>query len=77
MNIREEEFDRSHYNKYELSQAEYDKSHLIDLELILTQKVKHRVYDEFNSDDIYENTDGSFLIKTKTKEDDWLYNYIK
>lgn len=74
--ITSDVFDRKLYDDFELKPADYDKSHMIDLMLKFTSRVKHRIFDEFDEKTITVNEDGSFTISMKTLEDDWLYNYI-
>lgn len=49
---------------------------LIEFEIIIDSKLKNRVYNEFNIEDIKLNKDGDFEIKFIAYENEWIYNYF-
>jgi predicted DNA-binding transcriptional regulator YafY len=51
-------------------------SGLVHLVLRFAPYVAYRVYDEFDTDDITKNKDGSFTVKTTLPEDSWLYGFL-
>ena len=44
--------------------------------LLIHPRQAHRVYDEFEAEQIAVQDDGSFLIHTALRADDWLYHYL-
>lgn len=48
----------------------------ISMQLKFSKEVFYRVYDEFNHDDIINESDESILIETILPEADWLINYL-
>ena len=38
--------------------------------------LEYRVLDEFLEKDVFQNEDGSFIVRMNTIEDEWLYGYI-
>ena len=48
----------------------------ISMQLKFSKEVFYRVYDEFNHDDIINESDESILIETILPEVDWLINYL-
>ncbi|MCY6483847.1 YafY family protein [Clostridium aestuarii] len=74
--VTEGTFDRNCYNSVETNFSYQHTSNVINLKIILSSQVKHRVYDEFDEKDITRNKDGSFSINIMVAEDEWLYNYI-
>lgn len=48
----------------------------VTLELLFSPETAYRVYDEFESDSIKINDDGSFSVSAKYPEDEWIYGYI-
>ena len=48
----------------------------ISMQLKFSKEVFYRVYDEFNHDDIINESDESILIETILPETDWLINYL-
>lgn len=48
----------------------------ISIQLKFSKEVFYRVYDEFNHDDIINESDESILIETILPEADWLINYL-
>lgn len=76
LKIKEETFDRNKYNLFNLDTSYRDSPKSITLKVILSENVKHRVYNEFSINNIKKNDDGSFEIIFTAVEDEWLYNYI-
>ncbi|WP_099187309.1 helix-turn-helix transcriptional regulator [Tepidibacter mesophilus] len=74
--VTEHTFDRSYYNAADTTFSYKNEPNVIDLKIILSSQVKHRVYDEFDEKDVTKNLDGSFTIDIIIAEDEWLYNYI-
>ena len=48
----------------------------VSLELLLSPKQAHRVYDEFAADQISHRDDGYFLITLHMHNEPWLYHYL-
>lgn len=48
----------------------------IEVVLRVESSMEYRVWDEFQEEDIVKNEDGSFTIRMKQIENDWLYGYI-
>lgn len=57
-------------------QIESHKENLIRLVLRIEPKMAHRVYDEFEPENILKNEDGSFNVTAAVPEDEWVYGYI-
>ncbi len=74
--VTEHTFDRSYYNEVNTNFSYQNEPNVINLKIILSSQVKHRVYDEFDEKDITKNVDGSFIVDIRIAEDEWLYNYI-
>ncbi|WXR61063.1 YafY family protein [Peptostreptococcaceae bacterium AGR-M142] len=72
--------DKYDINKIDLSYEKINttkkSTNLIEFEIIIDSKLKNRVYNEFNIEDIKFNKDGDFNIKFIAHENDWLYNYF-
>lgn len=49
---------------------------MITLVLIIDGNMAYRVFDEFCTEDIESNIDGSFTIRTTIPESDWIYGYV-
>jgi predicted DNA-binding transcriptional regulator YafY len=52
------------------------KKNLIRLVLRIEREMAYRVYDEFESENILKNEDGSFHVSAAVSEDEWVYGYI-
>ena len=48
----------------------------IEIVLRVESSMEYRIWDEFQEEDIVKNEDGSFTIRMKQIENDWLYGYI-
>jgi len=48
----------------------------IDIRLRISEAGAHRVYDDFNEEEVVKNEDGSFTVNTSLPEGEWLYNYL-
>lgn len=48
----------------------------IDISMRIDTELEYRVMDEFPDSDVVIHEDGSFIVKMKSIEDDWLYGYI-
>lgn len=71
--ILEEHFER------ELTKEKKEEKYnfkIIELELKISKEMAYRVYDEFESEEITKKEDGSFIIKVKYPENEWIYGYI-
>lgn len=72
LTVGKEKFER------ELPVFEYGYENLSDnqteVTLRISPKAEYRVYDEFQ--DFQKTDDGSFLVKIRCPEDEWLYGYI-
>ena len=55
--------------------SDYSDS-FIKLVMTFDSQVAYRVYDEFKSDDIYINVDGTFRVNISLPEDEWLYGFL-
>jgi predicted DNA-binding transcriptional regulator YafY len=53
-----------------------DQYKIVELQLQLQASIAHRVYDEFDENNIIQNEDGSFTVKVCYPEDEWIYGYI-
>lgn len=71
--VMEKGFDRSEYN---LKDAVIYNRETIQLEIEINAELRHRVYDEFEADDIRELENGDFFVTLQIPEDEWLYNYL-
>ena len=49
---------------------------LINVRMMFSPHIAHRVYDEFEEKDIVKNADGSFLVSVDWPEDLWLYCFL-
>lgn len=74
--VTEDTFDRSYYNEIDTTFCYKNKPNVINLKIMLSAQVKHRIYDEFDEKDVTKNVDGSFGVDVMIPEDEWLYNYI-
>ena len=52
------------------------KTKMITIVLKIHSKMAYRVFDEFGSENITKNVDGSFTVKSTIPESDWIYGYI-
>jgi predicted DNA-binding transcriptional regulator YafY len=75
LKIKEESFIPSPSKPAEESQEQPFKQ-LIDVKLKVDAEMAYRVYDEFPSDGITRNEDGSFLIQGKLATGGWLTGYL-
>ena len=48
----------------------------VDLKLLIDTSHAHRVFDEFDEENIQTDKDGNFIINAVFPEDEWLYGYI-
>lgn len=69
-------FDRKKYHLNDITFAFKQPTDLINIRIILSAKVKHRIYDEFAASDIIEKEDGNYEITFSTEADEGLYNYL-
>lgn len=68
-----EYFDRSLYMEEMVHEAYVDK---IDLELLFSKKISHRIYDEFNPTMITTTEEGHLIVRMMLPENEWLYHYL-
>lgn len=59
-----------------LSQSSESQQKLLHLKLCISSDMAFRVYDEFSENDIERNKDGSFLVTTHYREDEWVYGFL-
>lgn len=52
------------------------KTKMITIVLKIHSKMAYRVFDEFCTENITRNVDGSFTVKSTIPESDWIYGYI-
>lgn len=48
----------------------------ISVELLFDTSLKYRIYEEFNHQDIVEQSDGSYLVKCTMFDSEWLTTYL-
>lgn len=76
--IKEVKILQEHFER-ELPKEEDNEKYnfkIIELELEISKAMTYRVYDEFESKEITKKEDGSFIIKVKYPENEWVYGYI-
>jgi len=56
------------------STAAHNKS--IEVKLLINASLAHRIYDEFDEENVEPCGDGNFIVKTTFTDDSWLYGYI-
>lgn len=49
---------------------------IINIELKFTKEALYRLYDEYNEKFITKNNDGTYTVKLKMPESEWVYGYI-
>lgn len=49
---------------------------LVQLKLLFTAATAYRVYDEFDSQDVQKNADGTFTVTRTLPNDSWLYGFL-
>jgi predicted DNA-binding transcriptional regulator YafY len=52
------------------------KTQMTTIVLKIHSKMAYRVFDEFSTENITRNADGSFIVKSTIPESDWIYGYI-
>lgn len=76
LKIMNKMFDRDKYKPIDVNFMFTNNSQEFTIKVNLSAKVKHRVFNEFNLNDIVQKSDGSYDITFNAVEDEWLYNYI-
>jgi predicted DNA-binding transcriptional regulator YafY len=56
--------------------ADTAPSNSVHLVLRFAPYAAYRVYDEFGTEDVTKNEDGSFTVQKDLPEDDWLYGFL-
>ena len=74
--VQHEDFDKSKLPNPSTLKGEGPSSDLIHLELRFSSCVAHRLYDDFDADDIIVESNGTCGIKIYIPETDWVYGYI-
>lgn len=74
--VLHEDFDKSKQPEPSTLEGEEPLSNLIHLELQFSPCVVHRLYDDFDADDIIVENNGACSIKISLPETDWIYGYI-
>ena len=69
-------FDRREIDRNRLKDDQDRPKTFITLKMWFSNKVIHRVYDDFNDDLIIKNPDGSCLVSVVLVEDEWVYGFI-
>jgi predicted DNA-binding transcriptional regulator YafY len=59
-----------------LEMTDAEPSSLVHLVLRFAPYAAYRVYDEFDTEDVTKNADGSLTVKKELPEDDWLYGFL-
>ena len=59
-----------------IKQTSKNQKNNVELKLWIDASHAHRVFDEFDEDNIKNDENGNFIIKAIFPEDEWLYGYI-
>ncbi|NDI35757.1 helix-turn-helix transcriptional regulator [Chengkuizengella sediminis] len=76
--VTDRTFDREIYNPNELN-ITFEANKIekpIHLKMTFTSNIKHRVFDEFESESIKELASGELEVNIVLNEDGWLYSYL-
>lgn len=69
--------DRMSYEKYEeLNKNKYDENKLTRMILKFSNRVRYRIEDNFDISEIKVEEDGSLIVDTRFREDEWVYSMI-
>lgn len=60
----------------QIDSGEIKTDALVSLNLLFSAGAAYRVYDEFDSKDIFKNEDGTFTVKIELPNDSWLYGFL-
>lgn len=71
-----ERFSREAYQIPSISPAAESLENLITVKLLFSKELAFRAYDEFSSNNIHKNDDGSLLVVADLVEDYWLYSFL-
>ena len=74
--VTNERFEKRRISDEENAVIQSDTHPWIDLHLRFSEKMLHRLYDEFDEDCVTKNGDGSYDVRVSFPEDEWVYGYI-
>jgi len=76
--MTEKTFDRNqiHLSESDTSEDRIEEKKFIHCKLIFTKDALHRLYDDYDVDEIHDNGDDTYTLETDYPDDDWVYGYI-
>lgn len=74
--VTDEHFEKRHISDEENAIIRSDRQPWVNLHLRFSEKMLHRLYDDFDEDCVTKNDDGSFDVRVSFPEDEWVYGYI-
>ena len=72
--IEEEHFDVR--RKKEISMEEAKTQRLVEIEILVKERLSYRIYDEFDEQSVQKLQNGDYRITVTYPEDEWLYGYL-
>lgn len=76
VNVTNEHFEKRHISDEENTKIQADNKPWTQLHLRFSEKMLHRIYDEFDEDCVTKNADGSYDVHVSFPEDEWVYSFI-
>lgn len=74
--LLDQHFSRLQYRVPESNSTEVPFKAPLQIELLFSKEVAYRAYDEFHTNQIQKQADGSLLVVAELPEDYWLYSYL-